>query len=82
MPETLDPNLNDVAETLPLPFQGSDCRRLTLSDVEEAASIIAEAFIDDPLCTYMLPFRHARVKTLRLLFRLYGEINIQRGSGY
>ena len=61
---------------------GSDCRQLTLSDVATAASVISEAFIDDPLCTFMLPFRHGRVKTLRKFFRIYGELNIQRGSGY
>jgi hypothetical protein len=45
MPETLYPNLNGVAETLLLPLLGSNCHQITLSDGEEAASFIAEAFI-------------------------------------
>lgn len=82
MPESRNPNLNSAAETLMLPLQGRDCRQLTLAEVEEAASVISNAFIDDPLCTFMLPFIHGREKTLRKFFRIYGELNVQRGSGY
>jgi hypothetical protein len=47
MPETLNPNLNGVAETLLLPHQGPVCRQLTPLDVKKAASVLAEAFSDE-----------------------------------
>jgi ribosomal protein S18 acetylase RimI-like enzyme len=60
----------------------SEFRLLTLSDVGQAADVISQAFIDDPLCTFMLPFRGARVKTLYKFFRAYGEVNIKNNRGY
>jgi ribosomal protein S18 acetylase RimI-like enzyme len=59
-------------------------RLLTLTDVEEAARVIASAFVDDPLCAFMLPIKRTREKTLYRFFRAYGELNIksQRGYGY
>jgi len=60
----------------------SNFRSLTLSDVEQAAHVISEAFVDDPLCSFMLPFRRTRVKTLRKFFRAYGEVNIKNNRGY
>ena len=57
-------------------------RLLTLSDVEEAAHVISQAFVDDPLTSFMLPFRATRVKTLLKFFRVYGEISIKNGRGY
>jgi hypothetical protein len=55
---------------------------LALAEVETAAGIISEAFIDDPLCAYMLPFRRTRRKTLHKFFRAYGEINLKNQRGY
>jgi GNAT superfamily N-acetyltransferase len=60
----------------------SEFRLLTLSDVEQAASVISQAFMDDPLCTFMLPFKQTRVKTLYKFFRAYGEVNIKNSRGY
>jgi ribosomal protein S18 acetylase RimI-like enzyme len=60
----------------------TDCRLLTPTDVETAAGIIAEAFIDDPLCAFMLPFRSTRRQTLRKFFRAYGQVNIKNARGY
>lgn len=60
----------------------ADFRLLTLSDVEQAARVISQAFVDDPLCTFMLPFRRTRAKTLYKFFRAYGEVNIKNGRGY
>ena len=60
----------------------SEFRLLTLSDVEQAASVISQAFVDDPLCTFMLPSRGTRVKTLFKFFRAYGEVNIKNNRGY
>ena len=57
-------------------------RPLNLADVEQAAEVISQAFVDDPLCAFMLPFRRTRVMTLRKFFRLYGEVNIQNQRGY
>jgi ribosomal protein S18 acetylase RimI-like enzyme len=59
-----------------------DYRILTLEDLETATQVISEAFIDDPLCTFMLPYRRGRVKTLQKFFRLYAEISIQQGGGF
>jgi ribosomal protein S18 acetylase RimI-like enzyme len=60
----------------------SGYRLLTLSDVETAARVIAQAFVDDPLCVYMLPSRRARPKTLYKFFRALGEISIRNNRGY
>jgi ribosomal protein S18 acetylase RimI-like enzyme len=61
----------------------SDCRVLTLSEVEQAAHIISQALVEDPLSAFMLPFKSTRVKALYKFFRAYGEVNIkdQRGFG-
>jgi ribosomal protein S18 acetylase RimI-like enzyme len=60
----------------------SEFRLLTLSDVGQAADVVSQAFIDDPLCTFMLPFRRTRVETLYKFFRAYGEVNIKNNRGY
>jgi len=60
----------------------NEYRQLTLLDVEQAAQVIAQSFVDDPLTSYMLPFRRTRVKTLLKFFRVYGEINIKNQRGY
>ena len=58
------------------------CRVLALTDVQQAAQVIAQAFVDDPLCTYMLPLRRTRVRTLKKFFRFYGTVNIQIQRGF
>lgn len=60
----------------------SEFRLLTSSDVEQAARVISRAFMDDPLCSFMLPFRRTRGKTLYKFFRAYGEVNIKNNRGY
>jgi ribosomal protein S18 acetylase RimI-like enzyme len=57
-------------------------RPLIVSDVEQVAQIISQAFMNDPLCVYMLPFKKTRFKTLKKFFRAYGEIYIQNQHGY
>jgi len=59
-----------------------DFRLLTLSDVDGAAKVLSQAFIDDPLCSFMLPIRRTRTKTLYKFFCAYGEINIKNRRGY
>ena len=59
-----------------------DFRLLTPADVEQAAQVISQAFVDDPLCSFMLPFRGTRTKTLYKFFRAYGEVNIKNNRGY
>jgi hypothetical protein len=54
-----------------------DIRLLTLCDVDPAAHVIARAFQDDPLCTFMLPFKRTRINALVKVFRVIGEINIK-----
>src|SRR5262245_48743474 len=62
--------------------QPPEHKLLTLSDVEEAAQVISHAFVDDPLISFILPFRSTRIKTLLKFFRVYGEINIKNRRGY
>jgi ribosomal protein S18 acetylase RimI-like enzyme len=57
-------------------------RVLELPDVEQAAGVISQAFMDDPLCTFMLPLKRTRVKTLYKFFRAYGTVNIQNRRGF
>ena len=57
-------------------------RLLNLSDTEMAAYVISQAFEDDPLISYVLPFKATRVKTLIKFFRLYGELGIKNQRGY
>jgi ribosomal protein S18 acetylase RimI-like enzyme len=57
-------------------------RLLTLADVEQSAHVISQAFAEDPLCSYMLPFRRTRTKTLYKFFYVYGELSIQNQRGY
>jgi ribosomal protein S18 acetylase RimI-like enzyme len=61
---------------------GPECRALTLSDVEPAAHVISQAFVDDPLCSFMLPFRRTRTKTLFKFFRAMGEVSIKNNRGF
>ena len=57
-------------------------RLLALADVEQAAQVIAQSFVDDPLISYMLPFKTTRGETLVKFFRVYGEISIKNQRGY
>jgi ribosomal protein S18 acetylase RimI-like enzyme len=57
-------------------------RTLTLADVESAAQVIAQAFVDDPLTSFMLPIKATRTKTLTKFFRVYAEINIKNQRAY
>ena len=57
-------------------------RLLALADVEQAAQVIAQSFEEDPLISYMLPFKTTRGKTLVKFFRVYGEISIKNQRGY
>ena len=59
-----------------------DCRLLEISDVELAATVISQAFVDDPLCAFMLPIKRTRVRTLKKFFRAYGAVNIRNQRGY
>lgn len=60
----------------------TNSRLLTASDIEQAAQVISQAFNNDPLISFMLPFRRTRVKTLYKFFRAYGEVNIKNNRGY
>ena len=57
-------------------------RQLTLSDVEQAAQVISQAFVDDPLISFTLPLKATRIKTLVKFFRVYGEVSIKNKRGY
>jgi ribosomal protein S18 acetylase RimI-like enzyme len=60
----------------------SNYRLLTHADVEEAAQVIAQAFIDDPLCAFILPIKRTRTRSLYTFFRVYGEVNIKNNCGF
>ena len=60
----------------------SDYRMLTLDDVNQAAHVISRAFEDDPLCSFMLPRKRTRTKTLYKFFRALGELSIKNRRGY
>lgn len=55
-------------------------RALTLTEVEQSANVLSQAFEDDPLCTFILPRKKTRIKTLNKFFRLMGEVSIQNNS--
>jgi len=57
-------------------------RLLNLADIEPAAQVIAQAFVDDPLISFMLPTKATRVKTLVKFFRVYGEISIKNKRSF
>ena len=57
-------------------------RLLTPTDLHQAAQVLSQSFLDDPLCAYMLPFRRTRCKTLYKFFHLYGEAGIKNQRGY
>jgi ribosomal protein S18 acetylase RimI-like enzyme len=61
---------------------GQDYRLLTLTDVEPAARVMAEAYRDDPLCCFLLPNDRTRVKTMVKFFRALGEVSIQNRRVY
>jgi hypothetical protein len=60
----------------------TESRLLSIDEVQPAARAIAQAFLDDPLCAYMLPIRRTRAGALYKFFRAYGELNIQNQRGY
>lgn len=51
-------------------------RSLTITEVEQSATVLSQAFVEDPLCAFILPREKTRVKTLRKFFRLMGEVSI------
>lgn len=58
------------------------CRLLKPSEVNPAADVISTAFLDDPLCTFMLPNRKTRLSALKKFFRAYCHVSIQNRRGY
>jgi ribosomal protein S18 acetylase RimI-like enzyme len=60
----------------------AEYRQLTLADVEPAADVIAQAFFNDPLISFMLPIKATRTRTLFKFFRVYGEISIKNNRGF
>lgn len=59
-----------------------DYRQLAFSDVEQAAQVLAQSFVEDPLVSFMLPSRASRIRTLVKFFRVYGEISIKNHCGF
>lgn len=57
-------------------------RQLTLADVEAAAQVITQSYMEDPLISFELPFKSTRRKTLLKFFRAYGEMSIKNGRGF
>ncbi len=59
-----------------------DFRPLHLKDVETAAEVISQAFLEDPLIVHMLPREKNRLRTLKTFFRAMTEINIRGQAVY
>ena len=57
-------------------------RQLTLSDLEPMAQVLARAFSEDPLVSFILPNAKTRVKTIAKFFRAMGRLNIRAGSAF
>ncbi len=60
----------------------ADYRPLAPADVKPAARVIAQAFIDDPLCAFMLPLKSTRTGTLYTFFCALGELSIRQNRGF
>ena len=60
----------------------SEYRQLTVADADEAAQVVAHAYVDDPLISYMLPLKATRIKTTYKFMRAYGEINVKNQRGF
>lgn len=50
----------------------AECRALGADEVDAAARVMARAFLEDPLCAFMLPRRAGRERTLEKFFRVTG----------
>jgi ribosomal protein S18 acetylase RimI-like enzyme len=55
-------------------------RPLLEAEIAAAAAVIAQAYIDDPLCAFMLPRRTSRLGTLRRFFRAYLTVSVRSGT--
>jgi ribosomal protein S18 acetylase RimI-like enzyme len=60
----------------------SNYRQLTLSDLESAAQVLATAFEEDPLVSFILPNQKTRVKTITKFFRAMGRLAIRNGLAF
>ena len=65
-----------------VPSPNLDLRKLTLADVDPAADVMAQAYVDDPLCSLILPIRRTRTKTLYKLFRVLGALSVREERVY
>ena len=63
-------------------MSNAEYRQLNISDVEAAAQVITRSFMEDPLISFVLPFKVTRQKTLLKFFRAYGEMSIKNGRGF
>lgn len=60
----------------------NEYKQLSTAEVEPAAWVISQAFMDDPLISFMLPLKRTRVQTLLKFFRAYAAISIKNGRGF
>lgn len=58
------------------------CRQLTEAQARGAAGVLAEAFLGDPLCALMLPFKRSRLRTLATFYRPYCALAARCGRLY
>lgn len=63
-------------------METSTYRKLQLSELDQAVEVISQAFVNDPLCVFMLPNQRTRLKDLRKFFHLYARLYIHSGRGY
>src|SRR5512140_1070999 len=59
-----------------------DYRLLTSADIEPAAYVLSQAFVDDPLTGFLMPQRELRLRTFQAFFHAYGALSIKHHHGY
>lgn len=51
-------------------------RMLMPSEISAAAEVMAEAYVEDPLCAFILPLRRTRKQSLVKFFRAYFSVSV------
>src|SRR5512138_3241430 len=60
----------------------SKYRLLDQAEARRAAEILSQAFVDDPLYAFLVPFKQLRLPTIAAFFQAYAELNTRNRRGY
>jgi ribosomal protein S18 acetylase RimI-like enzyme len=58
------------------------CRELREADVQAAAQVMSQAYMEDPLCAFMLPHKNSRAQTLLKFFLIINEFAVKSKRVY